>query len=315
MSRVAVNRVSDVEEGYSVRAVLLSVLLLLAPVAGSSPAAAQEPPARQPSQTISGASPFFGGVPTGTATTEPIAISILDAINRALEHNLGLLLSEKGMTRAEGTRLRAFSGLLPNVNGHIAETRQVVNLAAFGFPLPAGIPSIVGPFNVFDARVSVSQAIFDLHAINDNRAEQHNIEAARALRTGARAISSSWSPRMPIFRRWRRRPAPMSARAQVRDGAGALQPEPQPQAKRHRRRHRRPARRSAAGRRASAVTAAQNEFEKSKLQLARLIGLPIGQPLTLVSELPTCRCPTCASKRRSSAPTDRAPTTRPRSSG
>ena len=38
--------VNNVEEGYSVRAVLLSVLLLLASVAGPSPAAAQEPPGR-----------------------------------------------------------------------------------------------------------------------------------------------------------------------------------------------------------------------------------------------------------------------------
>jgi outer membrane protein TolC len=34
-------------------------------------------------------------------------------------------------------------------------------------------------------------------------------------------------------------------------------------------------------------TAARNEFEKAKLQLARIMGLPIGQPFTLVSQLPT----------------------------
>src|SRR5260221_8830869 len=34
------------------------------------------------------------------------------------------------------------------------------------------------------------------------------------------------------------------------------------------------------------ITAAQNEFEKAKLQLARVIGLPVGQPFDLVEELP-----------------------------
>jgi len=34
------------------------------------------------------------------------------------------------------------------------------------------------------------------------------------------------------------------------------------------------------------VTAAQNDFEKAKLQLARIIGLPPGQAFTLIDELP-----------------------------
>src|SRR5262249_7482353 len=35
------------------------------------------------------------------------------------------------------------------------------------------------------------------------------------------------------------------------------------------------------------VTATQNEYEKAKLALARIVGLPVGQAFTLVSELPT----------------------------
>jgi outer membrane protein TolC len=106
-------------------------------------------------------------------------LSISDALNRALANNLGVLLTEEGIDRAQGARWRALSGLLPNVNGHITEARQVVNLAAFGFPLPAGIPAIVGPFNTFDARVSLSQAVLDFRALNDSRAETHNLEAAK----------------------------------------------------------------------------------------------------------------------------------------
>ena len=269
------------------KVVLLSLLLLLAVGAAPRPAAAQEQPARQPA---SNASPFFGGVPNGIATTEPITLSILDAINRALEHNLGLLMSENGVGRAEGTRKRALSALLPNVNGHLAETRQVVNLAAFGFPLPAGIPSIVGPFNVFDARVSVSQAIVDLHALNDDRAEQHNITAAQHSYKSARDLvvlvtANAYLQALAASARAE------AARAQgetaqalynqtvnlrqsgIVAGIDVLRAEVQLGGERQR------------------VTAAENEFEKSKLQLARLIGLPIGQPLTLVSQLPTVPTP------------------------
>jgi outer membrane protein TolC len=270
-----------------VRAVLLSLLLLLATVAGSSRAAAQDQPARQAPLS---ASPFLGGVPSGTATSEPIAISILDAINRALEHNLGMLLAEQGVARADGTRWRAFSGLLPDVNGHVAETRQELNLAAFGFPLPAGIPSIVGPFNVFDARVSVSQAILDLHAINDNRAQQHTLAAAQHSYKSARDLvvlvaANAYLQTLAASAR------ADAARAQgdtakalydqtvnlrqggIVAGIDVLRADVQLSAERQR------------------ITAAQNEFEKSKLQLARVMGLPLGQQITLVSELPPVPTP------------------------
>src|SRR4051812_44514835 len=93
---------------------------------------------RSPTSAVPGA--FQGGVPVGTATNEPIRIAILDAINRALQHNLGLLNAEQAAGRARGARWVALADLLPNVNGRLAETRQKINLEAFGFPLPPGTP-------------------------------------------------------------------------------------------------------------------------------------------------------------------------------
>jgi outer membrane protein TolC len=219
-----------------------------------------------------------------------MAISILDAINRALEHNLGLLLAENGVGRADGTRWKALGGLLPDVNGHIAETRQELNLAAYGFPLPAGIPSIVGPFNVFDARVSVTQPIVDLHALNDLRAQQHNMAAADHSYKSARdlVILVAANAYLQALAASARADA---ARAQgetaqalynqtvnlrqsgIVAGIDVLRADVQLSSERQR------------------VTAAQNEFEKSKLQLARVMGLPLGQQLTLVSELPPVPTP------------------------
>lgn len=185
------------------------LVLLLGAAGAVSTAAAQgqvappsEPPAPAPARAPSllTTNPFLGGVPAGTATSEPLSLSILDAINRALEHNLGVLMAQEGVGRAQGARWRALSGLLPTVSGRVSETRQVVNLAAFGFPLPPGIPAIVGPFNVFDARVYLTQAVLDFHALNDARAEAHNIAAAEFC-TRAPAISSSSSRRTRICRR------------------------------------------------------------------------------------------------------------------
>jgi len=172
-----------------VKAVSLVLTLSLA-----SPAMAQ-PPATAPAQVSPSVAPFLGGVPAGTATTEVLTITVFDAIVRALQHNLGVLLAEESVERARGVRWRMLSELLPNVNGRVSETRQKINLQAFGFGSPGGpsfpgVPNIVGPFNVFDARVSVSQSVVDLAALNDARAETHHIEAARLTWLSARASSS-----------------------------------------------------------------------------------------------------------------------------
>ena len=104
-------------------------------------------------------SPFIGSVPQGTATAEPIPLSLKDAVNRALQFNLGLLLQEEAVKSAHGAHWRALADLLPNVYGGGRRSRQVINLEAYGFP---GEPKIIGPFNVFDARVFLSQPVIDI---------------------------------------------------------------------------------------------------------------------------------------------------------
>ena len=187
----------------------LSALLLASVVGLTQTAAAQGPqlPASQsapmpltqsmdaaaprPTLQLPTSGPFLGGVPTGTPTGTVETITIVQALTRALAHNLGALTAEQNIGRNEGARKRALSELLPNVDARVAETRQVINLAAFGLGTGADSPfadigTIVGPFNVFDARVYLSQSVFDLHALNDARAEAHNVQAARHLYKGAR---------------------------------------------------------------------------------------------------------------------------------
>ena len=69
-------------------------------------------------------------------------------ITRALGSiNLGVLNAEEGVGRAQGARWTALPICCPTSAG-VSENRQKVNLAAFGFPA-SGVPSLVGPFNVF----------------------------------------------------------------------------------------------------------------------------------------------------------------------
>ena len=64
---------------------------------------------------------FCGGGPAGEPTKETLALTISDALNRALTNNLGVLLAEEGVDHAQGARWRAMSSLLPNINGYVPE--------------------------------------------------------------------------------------------------------------------------------------------------------------------------------------------------
>src|SRR3954469_1366404 len=161
---------------------LLCALTVSAPAAAQVPGAAapqprrtggDAPPPPQGGAQTGGTNPFLGGIPQGTPTAEPIQLSVRDAVERALKNNLGLLLQEESASAARGARWRALADLLPDVSGTLGERRQVINLEAFGFPAN---PSIVGPFNVFDARAYLSQPVLDLSALNDKRAADFNLK-------------------------------------------------------------------------------------------------------------------------------------------
>ncbi len=274
---------------------------ILASVAASAERAAAQPagpplaiPPPPPLQIPAMSGPFLGGVPSGAPTGTVETITVVQAVTRALDHNLGVLTAQESLGRAQGVRWKVLSDLLPNVSGRIAETRQQTNLQAFGFggaesPFPDLAP-VVGPFNVFDARVFVSQAVVDLHALNDARAEAHNVQAARHLYKGARDFVIYVAGTLYV------QALAMSARAdaaraqqhtaealytQATDlktsglvaGIDVLRAEVQLNTLKQR------------------ATIAANEFEKSKLQLARAIGLPLGQRFALDPALPVLSGP------------------------
>ena len=68
-----------------------------------------------------------------------IQLGLLDAIDRGLKHNLGLLLSQQQTELARAQYRRQLSALLPNISGNVNESLNQINLAAFGIPLPAGL--------------------------------------------------------------------------------------------------------------------------------------------------------------------------------
>src|SRR6185369_12246778 len=129
-------------------------------------------PTSQPQSTggFESGNPFFGSIAQGTANTEELPLSLAEAIARGLRYNLGSLLSDQNARATRGARLVALSRLLPNVNARISESSQQLSLLSFGLSSLPGVPSIIGPFGLSDARSYVSQSILDFHAIGQNRA-------------------------------------------------------------------------------------------------------------------------------------------------
>ena len=73
------------------------------------------PASAQSTLTLPRTSPFAGGIPAGAATPAPISLTIIHAVQRALDHNLGLLLAEQSTASATAERINALSQLLPSV--------------------------------------------------------------------------------------------------------------------------------------------------------------------------------------------------------
>src|SRR5689334_12156830 len=101
--------------------------------AGGGPAPIAVPSSQITQAPQSGDQSFQGSVPQGTASPEPIPLTLGDAIDRGLKANLGLLTTEQSSREVRAERLRALSGLLPQVTGQLSMTEQQLNLQAFGF--------------------------------------------------------------------------------------------------------------------------------------------------------------------------------------
>lgn len=171
------------------RILLIAVALLAAGV----PAFGQTETPTTPGQPIpgtQGAAPFSGSVPA-KLVPGVLPISLHDAIDRGLKQNLGALLSNADIQSARGQRWEQLSALLPHVTAEPYVADSQINLAELGFTFKFpgfSLPASVGPFSYFDARVGVSQSLFDWKSINNERAARQNLKAAQYTYRDARDL-------------------------------------------------------------------------------------------------------------------------------
>ncbi|MGC2172463.1 MAG: TolC family protein [Candidatus Sulfotelmatobacter sp.] len=260
---------------------LLSVFAVPALVAQNS--------APAPSISLPGSqSPFTGSEPQGNATPEVLQLSFQDAIDRGLRNNLGLLLSGDQAITARGERWKELSDLLPDFSTRLQEDVQTQSLTALGFKgnlFPFPLPRVIGPFNYFDARASVSQSIFDLKNIEQERAASESLKAAQYTYKDAReavvlAVGNAYLMAIAGAARIATADAQVTNAQALYDKAvdqqtaglspaiDTLRAQVELQTRQQQ------------------LIAARNDFAKQKLSLARIIGLPPGQKFLLTEKAP-----------------------------
>ena len=260
----------------------LAIQAQTAPAAGYSVGA--PPPAPNVTQQLNaGQSPLAGSRP---APLQPgtISLTLLDAIDRGLKYNLGIILSEQGNRSASAARLRALSELMPHLNARAGESVQQVNLAAYGIPLSPGTPSVIGPFSLFDSRALLTETL-GFKALYKERSAREDVRAARYSYQNTRdlivlGVGSSFLQALADSSRVDSVTAQLQTAQALYDqavnlknagmtaGIDVLRAQVELQAEQQR------------------LLVAKNDYDKQLLALARTVGLPMGQDFKLADTMP-----------------------------
>src|SRR6202049_404880 len=277
------------------RTVLFAFLgLLLAPGLAAQ-ATGEALPA--PNVTLPGPqNPFLGSAPEGKAPTEVLKIDFKEAIDRGLRNNLGLLLASDQTEAARGERWKELSELLPNLSAHVIENVQTESLAALGFNKLAPFfgspgatskpfPRVIPAFNYFDARASLSQSIFNFRNLERERSASERLKASQFTYKDARevvvlAVGNSYLQAIAAGARVETSEAQVkSAQALYGKAADQLKAGLTPAID---------ALRSQVElqTRQQQLIVARNDLAKTRLNLARIIGLPLGQEFVLTEKAP-----------------------------
>ncbi|NYF87967.1 TolC family protein [Tunturiibacter empetritectus] len=222
--------------------------------------------------------PFLGSVPTGPLIPGVLPLSLHEAVSRALRANLGLIDSEQNHAEARAARIRALSTLLPQLSADaVQDYRNIVDSGI-------GLKTVLGPYNFQTAHIYLTQRVLDVSAIRNATAAQRSGDASNDQFIDSRnivvlAATSSYllvAGSQVRLETARAELATAAATDRLVQDRVAHDVSPQIEGIRAE-----VVRRSAEQR----VAIAYARFEKDKLALTRIIGLPIAQEFQLTDSL------------------------------
>lgn len=98
------------------------------------------------------------------APSDTTRLNLKDALTLARQRHAQIIMADERVQQALARLGEASSNLLPQLKGVVSGSRQTRDLRGQGIALP-GDPHI-GPFNAFDARIKLTQSIFDPESVS-----------------------------------------------------------------------------------------------------------------------------------------------------
>lgn len=233
-----------------------------------------------------------GGVAVERAKPGALPLSIDEAIDHGLQHNIDILLNLQNQRSVHGQVLQVKNNLLPSMTAVAKTSAQQINLAALGFdPNSVQIPGYNGVFpqivkvNVTSAQLNLNQQLFNVPAYFLYRAAQRADDVASwttlnqrgvvALNVGTqylRAVADASeienarallkADEVALHQATESHDAGVGTHLDVLRARVQLQTQQQ------------------------ALINAENTFAKDKIALNRLMGMPAEQELTLTDTAP-----------------------------
>jgi len=235
-----------------------------------------------------GQNPYLGSVPA-KATGATLELSLADAIARGLRYNLGLVESNQASADVRADRLRALSVLLPQISARGRQAFEDISYKEIGLKLPpipglSGLPPTTGGFGYQDARIEVTQSVYDRELHERYRTQKNNEQASMLSVKDSRdvvvlAVGTAYLQVIASAARLETAGAQLAAANELdRLAATRVSSEVSPEIDSLRAQ----VQRQSAEQRLTNVT---NQLEKDKLTLARVTGLPIDQKFELSDRL------------------------------
>lgn len=231
-----------------------------------------------------------GSVPNSNWPAGPVTLTLVTAVRRGLETNLGVISANNSSTTARAQRIQMLSALLPNISANAAQSEIQENLAAYGFnfhippSLGFSIPSVVGPFSYFQLQGQLSQSILDPVARENWKAGKELEAASRLSAQDARelvvlAVAGGYLQTVATAARIDSQRAQVAGaqavydQARIRNTAGTnaridvMRTLVELQTQKQR------------------LNALESDWRQQKISLARAIGLPLDREITLSEPL------------------------------
>ena len=250
-----------------------------------SPAEGTTNPSAQATQSQN---PYLGSVPSEN-TGARIELTLKNAIERGLRFNLGLIESNQASASTRAERLRVLSALLPQLSADGSQVYENISFKEIGLKLPAipgfpGLPSTSGGFGYQDARLSLTQSIYNPQLLNEYRSRR-DAERASALNVKDSrdvvlfAVGTAYVQAIASAARVETARAQLASaveldrltvdhvKSELSPEIDSIRAEVERQSTEQR------------------LVNATNQFEKDKLALGRIIGLAIDQDFSVIDPL------------------------------